>query len=225
MVLSITDYGPGFTTMADNSATAGQSAERGNASHTGKDQGHTNWDHEVYTRPPTNANQTENGAGQSILQCCRKSTQLSHWHTIICSRLSDPPPHPTEKHSHWHTIICSQLSASPPPHPQSHRNSHWHWHTSICSHLSDTPTHPPHPKETVTDTDIPSSALDFLTPTPQSHRDTVTHTDTNIPASAHLIPHPHTEKITHTDTNIPTSAHLSNNPPPSTHTQNNSHWH
>ena len=31
--------------------------------------------HEIHARPPTNANQTESGAGQSILQCRRKSPQ------------------------------------------------------------------------------------------------------------------------------------------------------
>ena len=36
-------------------------------------QGHTHWDQEVHARPATNANQTEGGAGQSILQCRRKS--------------------------------------------------------------------------------------------------------------------------------------------------------
>ena len=32
-------------------------------------------DHKVHARPPTNANQTERGAGQSISQCRRKSPQ------------------------------------------------------------------------------------------------------------------------------------------------------
>ena len=59
----------------DKSAEVGQSAERGNASHTGNHQGHIHWDHEVHARPPTNANQTESGAGQSILHCRRKSPQ------------------------------------------------------------------------------------------------------------------------------------------------------
>ena len=36
-------------------------------------QGHTHWDHEVHARLPTNANQTESGAGQGIPQCCRNS--------------------------------------------------------------------------------------------------------------------------------------------------------
>ena len=49
----------------DKSAKVGQSAERGNASHTGNHQGHIHWDHEVHARPPTNANQTESGAGQT----------------------------------------------------------------------------------------------------------------------------------------------------------------
>ena len=57
----------------DKSAEAGHSAERGNASHTGNHQGYTHWDHEVHARPPTNANETESGAGQSILQCYRNS--------------------------------------------------------------------------------------------------------------------------------------------------------
>ena len=59
----------------NKSAKAGQSAERGNASHTQNHQGHTHWDCEVHARPPTSANQTESGAGQSILQCCWKSPQ------------------------------------------------------------------------------------------------------------------------------------------------------
>ena len=59
----------------DKSAKAGQCAEWRNASHTGNHKGHTHWDHEVYVRPATNRNQTESGAGQSILQCRRKSPQ------------------------------------------------------------------------------------------------------------------------------------------------------
>ena len=55
----------------DKSTKAGLSVEWGNASHTRNHQGHTHWDHEVHARPPTNANQTESGAGQSILQCRR----------------------------------------------------------------------------------------------------------------------------------------------------------
>ena len=57
--------------------TAGQSAERGNASHTWNHHGHTHWDHEVHVRPPTNANQTESGACQITVQCCRKCPQPS----------------------------------------------------------------------------------------------------------------------------------------------------
>ena len=49
----------------DKSTKAGLSVEWGNASHTRNHQGHTHWDHEVHARPPTNANQTESGAGQS----------------------------------------------------------------------------------------------------------------------------------------------------------------
>ena len=49
----------------DKPAKAGQSAERGNASHTGDHQGHTHWHHAVLARPPTSANQTESGAGHA----------------------------------------------------------------------------------------------------------------------------------------------------------------
>ena len=63
----------------DKSAEAGQSAEWSNASHTGNHQGYTHWDHEVHARRPTNASQTECGAGLSILQCCRKSPQPTPW--------------------------------------------------------------------------------------------------------------------------------------------------
>ena len=59
----------------DKSANVGQSAERGNASHTRNHQGLNYWDHEVHARPPTNANHIESGAGQSILQCRRKFPQ------------------------------------------------------------------------------------------------------------------------------------------------------
>ena len=59
----------------NKSAKPGQSAERGNASHTRKHQGHTHWDHEVHARPPISANQTESGVGESLLQCHRKSPQ------------------------------------------------------------------------------------------------------------------------------------------------------
>ena len=54
----------------DKSAKAGQNAERGNASHTRNHQGHTHWDHEVHAnyKPPTNANQTENGAYFSAIE-------------------------------------------------------------------------------------------------------------------------------------------------------------
>ena len=61
------------------SAKAGQSAERGNASHTGNHQGHTHWEHQVHARPPTNANQTVSGAVQSMLQCHQKSPQPIPW--------------------------------------------------------------------------------------------------------------------------------------------------
>ena len=71
---------------ADRSAEAGQSAEWSNASHTGNHQGHTHWDHEVHARRPTSANQTECGAGLSILQCCRKSPQPTPW---SCERHKD----------------------------------------------------------------------------------------------------------------------------------------
>ena len=57
------------------SAKAGKSAERGNASHTRNHQELTHWDPEVQARPPTNANQTESGAGQRLLHCRRKSPQ------------------------------------------------------------------------------------------------------------------------------------------------------
>ena len=44
---------------------------------TGSYQGHTHQDHEVHARPPTNANQTESWAGQSIyiFHCHQKSPQ------------------------------------------------------------------------------------------------------------------------------------------------------
>ena len=71
-------------TVTDKSAKVGQSAERGNASHTRNRQGHTHWDLEVHARPPTNANQTESGACQSILQCRRKSPQPTSWSREGC---------------------------------------------------------------------------------------------------------------------------------------------
>ena len=62
----------------DKSAKAEQSAERGNASHTVNRQGHTQWHHDVHARlAAAEASQTESGAGQSILQCRRKSSQLT----------------------------------------------------------------------------------------------------------------------------------------------------
>ena len=64
--------------VTDKSAKTGQSAERGYASHTRNHQGHTHYNHEVHARPPTNANQTESGASQSILQCRRKSLSPLH---------------------------------------------------------------------------------------------------------------------------------------------------
>ena len=64
-----------YNNGTDKSAKVGQSAERGDASHTRNHQGHTHWDHKVHARPSTNANQTESGAGQSILQCRRKSPE------------------------------------------------------------------------------------------------------------------------------------------------------
>ena len=63
----------------DKSAKAGQSAEQGSVRHTGNHQGHTHWDHVVHARPPTNANQTVSGAGQSMLQCHQKSPQPIPW--------------------------------------------------------------------------------------------------------------------------------------------------
>ena len=41
VVLSVIDYGLGLNDVTDKSATAGQSAKRGNESHTGNHQGHT----------------------------------------------------------------------------------------------------------------------------------------------------------------------------------------
>ena len=52
--------------------------------HTGNHQGQTHWEREVHARPPANANQTESGAGQIILQCRQKSPQ-----TTPRSRLRD----------------------------------------------------------------------------------------------------------------------------------------
>ena len=63
-------------TKPHNSGSA-RAQSRAILSHTGSNQGHIHWDHEVhatFARPSTNANQTEGGAGQSILQCCRKSS-------------------------------------------------------------------------------------------------------------------------------------------------------
>ena len=75
VVLSVIDYGLGLTTMAqinllklDRVQNEAMRVILG----TTKD---THWDYEVHTRPPINANQTESEAGQSILQCRRKSPQ------------------------------------------------------------------------------------------------------------------------------------------------------
>ena len=71
------------------SAKAEKSAERGTASHTWNHQGLTHRDPDVQARPPTNANQTESGAGQRLLQCSRKSPQ--------------PTPRSCERHKGMHT--------------------------------------------------------------------------------------------------------------------------
>ena len=76
--------------VTDKSAKAGQSAERGNVSHTRNHPGHTHWDHEVHAKPTTNANQTESGAGQSILQCRWKSSQLHELFQRQCSDTNTP---------------------------------------------------------------------------------------------------------------------------------------
>ena len=60
----IIDYGLGLTTVAQTNLLK---LDRGNASHIGSHQGHTHRGHEIYARPPTNANQRKSGAGQSIL--------------------------------------------------------------------------------------------------------------------------------------------------------------
>ena len=75
--------------VTGKSAKAGKSAERGNASHTRNHQELAHWDPEVQARPPTNANQTESGAGQRLLQCRRKSPQ--------------PTPRSCERHKGMHT--------------------------------------------------------------------------------------------------------------------------
>ena len=64
---------------ADKCAKAGQSAERGNASHTGNHQGHTHWDHEIHARRPTNAIQKKCGVCQNILKGRRKSPPPTPW--------------------------------------------------------------------------------------------------------------------------------------------------
>ena len=46
--------------------------------HTGNHQGHTHCDHEVHARPPTNANQTESGAGQRHFSAIETSYNPLH---------------------------------------------------------------------------------------------------------------------------------------------------
>ena len=62
----------------DISAKAGQSAERGNASHTEDHQGHTHWDHAVHAGPPTSANQTESAAGHAYSSAIDKPHSPPH---------------------------------------------------------------------------------------------------------------------------------------------------
>ena len=104
-VFSVVDYGLGLTTMAqtnllkmDRVQNDGQSAERGNVSYTRNHRGHRHRDHAVHARPPTNANQTESGTGQSIAQCRQKSPH--------------PTPRSREKHEGMQTRTGQVLDGS-----------------------------------------------------------------------------------------------------------------
>ena len=91
-VVSVTDYGQGLTTMAqtnllklDRVQNEAMRVILGTTRDTC-----THKDPEVYARPHTDANQSESGAGHSILQCRTKSPQ--------------PTPRNRERHKEMHTM-------------------------------------------------------------------------------------------------------------------------
>ena len=51
----------------------GQSANRGEESHTENHKGHVDWDRAIHVWSPTDTSNTERGIGHSTFECCRKS--------------------------------------------------------------------------------------------------------------------------------------------------------